>query len=399
MADEPEHPIEPTLRAWAQSRRLQAGAEFELHPVDRAQLHQEVQRAGGVGVDGASAGAPLWRALFPRLAFIGVLTILLLVAVVQWVPRRAASDGSFEVAQSEESSAPAAPAMRSAASEESDVAVLPPTRSVAEVELKSTLSDVAGKETARGRSAASATAPPGRALASPEPEPADELRPTASSDQAPAAGLLREQIQEPFASRYGLTVGASARRSLEEPEARAPRPAPAPSEAERPTVPDTPVLQLQPTELSAEPSYADMAFADAPGAAVEAWTPDWSASLVRKQVARRNFNAPPDVALRSFKVEQSGQLFRVLDADGSVYRGRVRADLSGAGPSAVRPVVSGDPMPSNGVSFLVSGTNLTSRQTLLFQGLIETGGVVRLQGQALLGEGDRIVVEAQGEQP
>jgi hypothetical protein len=128
--------------------------------------------------------------------------------------------------------------------------------------------------------------------------------------------------------------------------------------------------------------------------------PDWSAFFIRQQLARRNLNAPPDVALQSFKVEQRGQVLRVLDADGSIYRGIVTSDSGRAAEvSPGRTAFTGGELPPGSLNFQVTGTNRTTRQTLLFQGLIATGGTARLQAHALIGGRDRVVVEAVERRP
>jgi hypothetical protein len=98
-------------------------------------------------------------------------------------------------------------------------------------------------------------------------------------------------------------------------------------------------------------------------------------------------------------VEQRGQYLQVLDADGSVYRGRVRVGQSTSDQPVAQTSLTLGAGLSNGLSFVVVGTNRTSERTLSFQGLILTGATYRLQGRALLGGRDRIVVEAQELKP
>ena len=44
MPDEPNQNVAEQLKAWAQKRRAQAGAPFELHPARRRLLQDEVAR-------------------------------------------------------------------------------------------------------------------------------------------------------------------------------------------------------------------------------------------------------------------------------------------------------------------------------------------------------------------
>ena len=72
MPDDPNSHIEEQLKAWAQKRRGEAGAPFELHPATRKLLQDEVARTYP-----KPAAAPLaaqvawWRLAWPRLAVAG----------------------------------------------------------------------------------------------------------------------------------------------------------------------------------------------------------------------------------------------------------------------------------------------------------------------------------------
>jgi len=93
-------------------------------------------------------------------------------------------------------------------------------------------------------------------------------------------------------------------------------------------------------------------------------------------------------------VEQRGTALRLLDEDGSVYDGAILP-----GPPA--PTLGGasfaDELPLPGsAGFRVTGTNLSAGADLVFQGVLVTGATVRIQGHAILGGRDRIVVNAPG---
>jgi hypothetical protein len=121
--------------------------------------------------------------------------------------------------------------------------------------------------------------------------------------------------------------------------------------------------------------------------------PDWAGEFIRPAAVRRNFNAPPDYALRSFRVEQRGTSIRVLDADGSIYEGRLEAQApADPGPDALTYGLA--PSPTNVLQLEVSGTNLSSKKLLLFRGTITTGATSRIEGRALLDGRDRIVIDA-----
>jgi len=87
MADDPERPIEKLLRACAEKRRRAAGPPFELHPVNRRLLQDEVARTFG---DQSRSGhrfpflsARFWRRWawgFAALAALGLIVRLMLPA-------------------------------------------------------------------------------------------------------------------------------------------------------------------------------------------------------------------------------------------------------------------------------------------------------------------------------
>jgi len=411
MADEPQHPMEPRLRAWAQSRRQQAGPAFDLHPADRARLHQEIGRVQDAAVGSSVPAIPFWRALLPRLSFIGALTALLLLAIFQWMPRQEGQDTSLEFAQlskEEASSAPTEPVGSEAPERSGQRDPEAPLR--VEMRPDSPLSAPARPgaqvdQTSRSQALPSPTAAP------PEPEPKIAAPPVETAPMAPRMMPSEEPTRRLLTDRYGLAAAAQTEAAFPETQPTAPSPTPAPRElpapealtadnqlAMRPTTPavtrETSAVSLLRSNLSADTRRGSVGDTGLPQPRVAESPPDWSASFVRQQAARRNLNAPPDVALQSFKVEQRGQNFQVLDADGSVYRGSVRVGQSAADLPVAQRSFTGGVIPSNGLSFQVTGTNQTSQRVLFFQGLVLTGATDRLQGDALLGGRDRIVVEA-----
>jgi hypothetical protein len=86
----------------------------------------------------------------------------------------------------------------------------------------------------------------------------------------------------------------------------------------------------------------------------------------------------PAPVLASFRVEQSGNTMRVIDADGSVYTGAVqvaqqespvRAVSPKNAPSAVpRAQVAGQVQAAQNYSFRVAGTNRNLQQNVVFSG-------------------------------
>ena len=83
MANEPERPIEKLLRAAAQNRRDNAGAPFELHPVNRRLLQSEVTRKFAPPQRERRSFAEALVQLWPRLA--GGVAILAVLGLAVWV--------------------------------------------------------------------------------------------------------------------------------------------------------------------------------------------------------------------------------------------------------------------------------------------------------------------------
>lgn len=80
MPDEPNKNVEEQLKSWAQTRRGEAGAPFELHPATRRLLQGEVARtfAKPAAEQPAVKGA-WWKLLWPRLAVAGSICALLVI--------------------------------------------------------------------------------------------------------------------------------------------------------------------------------------------------------------------------------------------------------------------------------------------------------------------------------
>ncbi len=80
MSTEPERNIEKQLRAYANKRRTEAGAPFELHPVTRRLLHEEVAKRGAAASSASSSLTRIFFLLWPRYAF--VIPLLMLSGLV-----------------------------------------------------------------------------------------------------------------------------------------------------------------------------------------------------------------------------------------------------------------------------------------------------------------------------
>jgi hypothetical protein len=399
MPHDQEHPMEHTLRAWAATRRQQAGRPFALHPADRARLQADIARVFGPDARAASATALPWRRFLPRLAFALGAGVLLLLAIQQWAPTR--DDASMDLARQE---APAAPEP-----------VLSP------------LAERFGQDATADLALLSAPLEPGPPVLA---EPSPRLRaapdsggalmlqhygldPLAPGDAASVRSAPARQAPDPSAAGDRVPAPADSRVTMPLPEARAmrqpaPRPYAVPAQTSPPTAPPdgavaepesavaTSLAPMIDATTAAAPALAP-APADVPTAASAATaeqSPDWAGDFTRPQAPRRNLNAPPDYVLRSFRVEQRGTALRLLDEDGSVYDGAI---LPGPPAPTLAVTSFADELPLPGsAGFRVTGTNLSARAGLVFQGVLVTGATVRIQGHAILGGRDRIVVDAPG---
>jgi hypothetical protein len=406
MPHDQQHPMEQTLRAWAATRRQQAGGPFALHPADRARLQAEIARAFGPDAQPAPAAALAWRRFLPRLAFALGAAVLLLLAIQQLAPTR--NDSSMDLARHEAPTTPESGRSPAAA----------PVERFAELHL-----DLSSAPPEPGS--------PGLAESSPRLRVAPDsgevhtlqhygLQPLVSDAVPPLTSVPAPEASYPPAARdRALSMADSPRPTMPSPEARAmrqpaPRPQAGPTQMSRLTAPPDGVPAKPGSDRAAglapvigtttavapalAPAPADPSKAASLEAATSAVTagqpPDWAGEFTRPQAPRRNLNAPPDYALRSFRVEQRGTTLRLLDEDGSVYDGIIVSGQPASAPASTS--FAKDPHPPGSVGFRVSGTNRSARNDLVFQGVLVTGATVRIQGHAILGGRDRIVVDARG---
>jgi hypothetical protein len=430
MANEPEHPIEKLLREAAEKRRDAAGAPFELHPATRRLLQGEAVRQ--YGKPQRQGRSLLWSfaQLWPRLAWgVGIVAVL---GVAVWMivpatrgnksaalldknepPRRMAATG-----QAAPAAAPApstAPAMR----EEEQ-----PRQAAAPV--------FANKEQAASWDAAAQLGveqnQPARDSfqSKTAPEPLDKLLPPpgwngterkqpAKAEVAISGGVASQPSAEAVSGvdsrRHGSARGPAA-------PANAPLVATAPpasttadastvlaDAAAKPQADRTDqayfAYKAAPNPASANRLQPAPAATDALVAASEA-VPEKQKGLrisqrfaqvaldLKATSSRDEQAAAASPVLASFQVEQTGAELRVVDGDGSVYRGylqgadtatRARAlklESPAAGKSS--PATTGqfysrsadrldaDHVLLQAYTFRVVGTNRSLQQKVVFTG-------------------------------
>jgi hypothetical protein len=423
---QPERHIEKLLEAFAQKRRDQARAGFELHPATRQMLQGEVARQFRRPV---GKGAPWWQSWFgPRLVFAtGTLAALVVLALLLFPPAAERPGPTLTLVKQE----PAMPVDELKAL--SPLATSPPMPlAVAPggIPQQQNTAD-ADAASARVRRVFEAPDQSGAtyALAQNEPamdksklgfdsvaaanrgvSPSRELQPPLTPAAAPAsAPLLRksDSVEDrvaaaTFGSEYRAPTGGL--RTETNPAAEL-------SLAEkRPEVMVRGGGATGSTGLLAEKSNASdakLALAENGSLGRQYFRTEPATSAPRlagKDIAGALGGAKPSAVLpvlASFQFEQRGTEIRVVDADGSVYVGTAqqtaealpmaavdsrrmqtqvspRAKGTSAGvtkPQAGVPMASAQPT----VNFIVRGTNTTLRQAVVFTG--------NLQRKALIPQG------------
>ncbi|PYJ99207.1 MAG: hypothetical protein DME23_10135 [Verrucomicrobia bacterium] len=408
MPDEPNRNVEDQLKTWAQKRREEAEAPFELHPATRKMLQDEVARTfpkkSGVAADvgrqatlgeanhpppyvGGYAGG--WLKMFwPRFALVGSLCVALVAVVGILLPGLARSKSKAQ----QVALAPKQEKAWLADSERRDAsAKVAPSSSRRAVEAPGNrLGDEAIK-------APAAESPPAQAvpiLAENKPSE-QEVLVKAESKAAPSEGRpdSRDRGAGPVNGRNRLLMernGLAPRRAETGAVVPADKQAAA-AQAQAPTVANAQVT-LEAANVGRNAGVGGGGFG------VAAATNQVALNETGQQYAqvrryRVNFNSPPmPNVLRSFEVEQSGKQLRVVDADGSIYDGAIegpeneefakrvvaaqtaQADLKKKVEPEARRVESvsetayGETAGRQNVFFHVAGTNRTLNQLVVFQG-------------------------------
>jgi len=468
MANEPERPIEKLLRAAARKRRDDAGPPFELHPADRRLLQAEVSRKFAKPQRQGRSFTELMGQWWPRLAGgVAILAVLVLAVWVllpepgnhkpeallakNLPPTKAMpAQGSLPAA----APAPAAVALSSGPAAKTEPAMVaysdttPPARGGA----------------ARQLGAVASPVPAESAVAEPKSQDADKLalvaalKPTGRRDPAmPLLATSRDTtppaptgvVNGALELRYGFAGQPAAPASLPSepvaptaiamaPTASGVSPAAQPvnladalnrQPAEAPRATADGVAQLARKSSSEQGRYlrssAGVASANRPNPSplasydLSVAAPEVSQKVRALSVAQHFVQVPteekakdnlaaraaaPHPVLASFRVEQEGQVLRIVDDDGSVYIGSVqlanaarRASSATTDAAAVAfrarataraPEQEAAANPDTGrvlpqtYSFRVAGTNRSLQKKVIFTGnlLTATNLILSLSG-------------------
>lgn len=400
MPVDPESNIEQQLQAYAQRRRDEAAAPFEMHPANRRLLQDEVARTyARPAADGASTRG-FFTALWPRLALGGAVCAALAMALLIGLPEK--KELPMQMAANRE-----APSATESTRPESAVA----KPAVPKLVTSESASQDTGKITPARMLADAITEPPATTRQSERPA-ADDRKADSAGQQAGRAMLMKDEASAPRlteSKRQSATYGQAT--SSVKPEARPGRaldirpsptklerqvaqsaaasPSSSPAEADRfgaaETMKRAPVeagelrrsaptsaglsvdaakqLKVAAGKLKQDlarnetvgpkqtsgaaaqplPSFSGTSFQNVEEAKSKLAVGQRFQQLIAPERYRRNFNSPPFPAvLNAFQIEQAGQQVRIIDADGSLYLGELTelAPANQRGKAAKLPVLA-----------------------------------------------------------
>ena len=384
MTDEPNKNIESQLKAWAQKRLDEAGPALELHPATRRLLQDEVSRTFPKSADAAEKKSARPFLSWPRfsIALPVVAVVAVMLALLAPFLARPKTKASFELAQNrqlslkEESRDALTPKRLDQSLPSSDAPTKAPAPAVstpAETPALATerFAPEKAKASAVNREVAEADARKDLELAladkaketTPPLAQAAEAARGLSPESVRGEGLLRQryalaptqapkpedsverrqknasvsQQSETKAAAGAGVGGAEGQLALNQAPVGGARPG-APSAVRRMTalaeqntsVTDSFSLAVKPSEERTvnAVSLGEQLSTRRPETVTTAFYAERSGQPGRQfaqtQNYRRNFNSPPmpDV-LNSFRLEQSGQRIRIVDADNSIYEGQI----------------------------------------------------------------------------
>jgi len=334
MATEPERPIEKLLRAFAGKRREQSGGAFVVHPATRRLLQGEVKRRFAASSADSSFSIRGMPRLWPGIAW-GLATCFLLAAGTWlWFSSRGGRRDKSLMAENTEGFD----------SQPAGAVALPPS--------------------------------------SPAPELAAQgiASPIASSDESKVDRKMLDSISGSSGSNdqndrlLMLAKPAAGEGIIWKTNSLA-------SSVERPT--DQELAYEAPMAV---PSVALAAEADSSNHSFGA--PTETPPNVRTSVYRFAQVAPQQPILASFQMEQAGRELRIIDGDGSIYKGYVQLGETAARKLSVRARLPAAPSTSSTPAFgpkaegrfspgesaaqnyffRVTGTNRSRKQILVFVG-------------------------------
>jgi hypothetical protein len=389
---DPERPIEKLLQSCARKRREEAGAPFELHPVNRRLLQNEVASQFAPPRPQRSWLSDWLVSSGPKLAWALAMVAVLLCVGVLLVPRTHRDQPVF-LAQNEPT--PAAPESPAPAGADN----LAPPRTDAGKEISRELNKLGEQKDELAPTPAAPRSEPSQPSKNFEVADSAPIAPSATAAH-PQPNARPEGAAEPV-MRYGLAGG--------------PQPTP-PSNAKTKTA-VTLAAAAQVTNALAVGGASSQEYAfSRPSQVPEALVSDslrqrasfsepyrntggGGVSLRTPTIAGTSFGSAPsgrsagvEPVLVSFKLEQSGREMRITDQDGSIYTGSVQPADSLPAPTSgsreenntardqarlFRPEPDPNRKSSPGaVFFTVTGTNRTLKQKVVFTGNLQGSATI-----------------------
>ena len=339
MASEPKKPIEQMLEALAKARRAQLGDDPKMPNPMRARLHEEIARAGATKEENVES-RPSWIKMFwPRLTVAAALaTLLVLIPAIWWNQSHPLAERG-DVAMRDHS-----------------VAAFDQTNPAVPAE------DTLAKAPAlNGTKTAVNLADNEQIKVEPSAAPSSEAEASKSSTHV-AEGRTATEFPSQETKGFDKEIASA---KVQAAPAAAP-PAGADSKAKSATMAATAPSVAQP--LSAGSVATTQQFS--------------------QQSAVQSFRNNAQVSgganvLNKFQVQQEGNEIRVLDADGSMYAGKIEQSAKGAefdsGISARRGVMKQTPKYAAKAAsenksttpqsyFRATGYNVSLKRTLVFEG-------------------------------
>jgi hypothetical protein len=347
MASEPNN-IENVLRAFAKKRREQAEFDFEMHSATRTVLHKEIAKQwapSGPALSPNSSWAGWLASYWPRLAFGTGMAAVLAVSCYVWVlnPALDSSHASLESQPERFTLLSHAP-------------VDAPLPRHADPNL---LEDVP----AEPRSASSPLPKTADNVSSPRqnlysvPDAAGPLDTLAEAGKRKIEPAASPSLQTPPSFSSAPTPEAYGRPSL-----------PAPSAAAE--------LEAFPVARGIVQLSHDFGIGESGALSVPSGLRPESERLSFVQTVSQGSKLAENIVLSSFSIERNGDEIRIIDADGSVYKGKVTENRSDYSSIQARRAIMNSPESTQSLDrFFIraQGTNQTLQQPVEVTGEIIPG--------------------------
>jgi hypothetical protein len=327
MPPEPKRPVEQMLEALAKARRGEFGDDPKMPNPMRARLHEEIARAGR---EADRESRPSWLGMFwPRFAVAAAVATLLVIVPTIWWNRSHAITGAGQLA-SRKDAPEGRDELKPAVAPEDAFAKGPAAASAAAPTIN--LAD-------NGRAKIEPAATPGS-----EPQAAEESK---LSSEARLAPTLPNVVTKGLVSK-----------EIDAAKAPAPRPAQNASKTE-----------LERAVGAAAP-VAQAGVARGTGAKQQFSQQSTRQSFRNNSQVKQTANI-----LNTFQVQQEGREIRVVDADGSMYTGKIEQPAQSAKKAKHEQQLRYDSQlkadsestPSQSY-FRATGFNISLKKTLVFEG-------------------------------